>query len=163
MRNIPTFDEILTIIPERLLGIMQDCEQTPQSPKWHPEGDVLIHTRIVYNRAVNHGDWDLVLAALFHDTGKVQATRKNAKGNWSAYGHEFISAGVVDTFKDWIEEVDGDFDRIREVVKLHMKIKYIDEMRDHKRKQLQENPVYDDLIIFTEFDNMSTLTPEELK
>jgi len=44
----------------------------------------------------------------------------------------------------------------------HMKIKMMGEMRPSKREDFKKNPYYEQLNVFTEFDNMRTLTPEEL-
>jgi hypothetical protein len=161
MEKIPTFEEIINMAPWGVKSALEDCANTPQSPNWHPEGDVLIHTKIVYNRARNHGDWDLVLAALFHDLGKVETTKPNKHGDWSAYGHEYKSTDFVENYKEWIKEVGGNVERVKEVVKLHMKIKLIEEMKPSKQEALKKNPYYNDLLVFTDFDNMKTLTPEE--
>ena len=163
--KIPTFRELRLEAPHEIKRLLVKCMETPQSPKWHPEGDVFEHTGIVYHRARKTGDINLAIAALFHDLGKVEATRpsRNTKGSWSAYGHEFISARLVDKHKNWIELEGGDYEKIREIVKLHMKIKLIDEMRPHKRRALQENPIYPELCQFTDCDNMKTLTKEELE
>jgi len=165
LAKIPTFDEIFLEAPDQIQELLVKCGKTPQSPKWHPEGDVLIHTKIVYNRARKIGDLDLAVAALFHDLGKVETTKpsKNTKGSWNAYGHEFISAKLVTKYTKWIISIGGDPFKIHEIVKLHMKIKLMDEMRPHKQEALRLNPFYDDLLIFTDCDNMKTLTEEELK
>ena len=97
---------------------------------------------------------DLLISALFHDLGKVKTTKENKKGGWSAYGHEAESTRIAETHKDWIIEKGGNFDRIIELISNHMKIKRIDEMRPIKQKRLKENPVYEDLLIFTDCDNM---------
>ena len=165
MTKIPTFKDIRLLAPNEIQDLLVKCGETPQSPTWHPEGDVLIHTEIVYNRARKTGDLDLVIAALFHDLGKVEATRpsRNTKGSWSSYGHEFISARIADRHRAWIESMGGDFDKIREVIKLHMKIKLMSDMRPHKQQAMRENPYYKELCQFTIYDSMRTLAKEELK
>lgn len=162
MNTIPTFEQIIMNAPSGVVGLLNDCKNTPQSPTWHPEGDVFVHTRIVYNRARKFEDMNLALAALFHDLGKPATTKKNSKGSWSSYGHEMVSGKIVETHKDWILYMGGDFDKILNIVILHMKIKLIGEMKPAKQEILRNNPVYQDLLNFTECDNMKTLTPEEL-
>lgn len=159
--NLPTFDEMVSLVPEGVFDLLVKCGDTPQSNKWHPEGNVLIHTKIVYDRALKTGDINMVLAALFHDLGKVETTKKNKKGDWSAHGHEFKSAKILVSYKDWIESMGGDYDVVRDIVVGHMRIKYINEMRPHKQQQMKDSPVYGHLVKFTEFDSMKTLTWEE--
>lgn len=160
--SLPTFDEMVSLAPTGVFELLLKCEETPQSPKWHPEGNVLVHTKLVYDRALNTGDVNMVMAALFHDLGKVDTTKLNKKGDWSAHGHEFKSAKVLDKFKDWVVEMGADFDVVRGVVVDHMRVKYMNDMRPHKQQQMRDNPVFDKLVEFTEFDSMKNLTDDEL-
>jgi len=159
---ILSFDKIIKIVPEEIKSLLEKCEQTPQSKTWHPEGNVLIHIRIVYERARKSGNLDYALAALFHDLGKAETTRLNKRGSWGSYGHEFVSARLVLKYQDWISRQGGDVDKIHGIVIGHMKIKMMGEMRPSKREEFKKNLYYDELNEFTEFDNMRTLTPEEL-
>jgi len=159
---IPTFEEIIEMAPIRIKVLLELCKKTEQSPTWHPEGDVYIHTRIVYNRAREYGDMNLALAALFHDLGKVKTTKLNSKGGWSAYGHEFVSGKIVNEHRAWIGSTGAKFMRVKDIVENHMRIKYFDEMRKHKQNELKSLEVYDKLLQFTECDSMSTLKDSEL-
>jgi hypothetical protein len=170
MKNIPTFSEIYTIVPVGIRELLDKCENTPQSPKWHPEGpdekvphNVLVHTKIVYERARRTGDLNLTLAALFHDLGKVRTTKLNKVGGWSAYGHEFVSAGIVNDNRGWIALMGGDPDEVHAIVKDHMRIKLMDQMRKPKRDDFLRNPYFSKLEKFTELDSMKDLTPDEIK
>jgi predicted kinase len=67
-----------------------------QSPVWHAEGDVWIHTRMVLEalcalpafRALPAGEREVVfLAALLHDVAKPACTRTEEDGHISARGH----------------------------------------------------------------------------
>jgi tRNA nucleotidyltransferase (CCA-adding enzyme) len=74
-----------------------------QEPEWHPEGDVLVHTGLVIDRAREQIE-DLpyakqvtvMLAALAHDFGKPPTT-EFIEGRWRSRGHE--EAGVAPTEK----------------------------------------------------------------
>lgn len=159
---ILAFDKIIKIVPEEIKQILEKCEQTPQSKTWHPEGNVLIHIRIVYERARKSGNLDYALAALFHDLGKAETTRPNKRGGWGAYGHEFVSARLVIKHQDWISRQGGDVDVIHDIVIGHMKVKLMGEMRQSKQEEFKKNPNYPKIKEFSEFDNMTNLTPEEL-
>ena len=73
----------------------------PQDPRWHPEGDVFVHTAHVMDFWSEHlrtGDQDddliVIVAALCHDLGKV-GTTEEIDGRIRAHGHD--SAGVRPT------------------------------------------------------------------
>jgi len=166
---ILAFDKIIKIVPEEIKQILEKCEQTPQSKTWHPEGpnekvphNVLIHIRIVYERARKSRDLNYALAALFHDLGKAETTRPNKRGGWGTYGHEFVSARLVIKHQDWISRQGGDVDLIHDIVIGHMKVKLMGEMRQSKQEEFKKKPNYQKIKEFSEFDNMTNLTPEEL-
>ena len=148
--------------PLEIQKLLDKCADTPQSVKWHPEGDVLKHTKIVYERARATGDLQIAIAAIFHDLGKVKTTKKNKSGNWAAHGHEFISARLVEEHKKWIGSIGGKHKIVKEIVENHMRIKQMDQMRPHKQQALKEHKVYDQLVKFTACDNMKDLTEEEM-
>lgn len=169
-KDIPTFEKMYQLVPKEIQILLDKCRKTPQSPKWHPEAsndkvphNVLKHTKIVYERARRSGDINLAVAAIFHDLGKVDATKKNKHGSWSSYGHEFISARLVDAHKKWIGSIGAQFMRVREIVENHMKIKFMSNMRPVKQEAVKALKSYHDLLIFSECDNMKTLTEEEMK
>ncbi|MBO0980698.1 HD domain-containing protein [Microbacterium sp. SD291] len=68
---------------------------TPQDPRWHPEGDVLVHSLWAADLAAAHAvrhELDeerrerLVIAALFHDVGKPDTTRRQGD-RITSHGH----------------------------------------------------------------------------
>ena len=68
-----------------LRELADQMKQTPQDPLWHGEGDVWTHTRMVCDTLGGMGGfrklrqrqrWELFLAALLHDTGKIRCTRE---------------------------------------------------------------------------------------
>lgn len=77
--------------------------RTPQDPSWHPEGDVLVHSLWAADLAALHAvltdaepdDRErLVLAALWHDIGKPDTTRRR-DGRITSYGHAERGAEIV--------------------------------------------------------------------
>lgn len=84
----------------------KNMRETQQNPRWHMEGDVLQHTRIVVSNAIRYMEENIdrslrnkrlfILAALFHDVGKPKTTFKGEKdGNWHSYGHENVGSKIV--------------------------------------------------------------------
>jgi len=162
MIKIPAFDELIQKAPKELQVYHKKCDETEQGTDWHAEGCVGIHNRIVYDRAKNTGDINLVLGAFFHDLGKVDTSAPNKKGGISAIGHERVSAKLAEKYSSWIEEMGGDASAVYEIVKEHMRIKYFDVMKKAKQEKLRQNPYFKELLQFSDFDNMKTLTKDEL-
>jgi predicted HD phosphohydrolase len=156
-----TFKEVLKILPKDVKDIIEICKDVEQNPKWHPEGSVYNHIKIVVDRAIESGNINFIIAALFHDLGKAYTT-KLKDGRWTSYGHENVSTKIVDNHKDWISKY-ADFDLVRYLVSHHMKIQLIDKMRPSKVEAMKENPFYPELEKFTMFDEMKDLTPEQIK
>ena len=75
------------------LQSLQDC---PQDPRYHAEGDVLTHTRLVCEALIALPAWRelppierslLFAAALLHDVAKPAATEIEADGSITSKGH----------------------------------------------------------------------------
>ena len=76
---------------------------TPQSVRWHAEGDVWTHTRMVCESLVSMSEYrhlpqtqrqTLFLAALLHDVGKPMTTRQEGN-DWGAPSHSSKGALLV--------------------------------------------------------------------
>ncbi len=89
------------LIIEKLHPELKALIGTPQNPRWHPEGDVWIHTLGVLDQATHIKEKQklnyekslvLMLAALTHDLGKPTTTR-GVNGKIVSYGH--AKAGVA--------------------------------------------------------------------
>jgi tRNA nucleotidyltransferase (CCA-adding enzyme) len=77
----------------------------PQDPRWHPEGDVWVHTLLVLDRAAEaarslsiEDRRVLLLAALCHDLGKPGTTTEE-DGRIRAIRHEGVGARLT---RDWL-------------------------------------------------------------
>jgi len=162
VNSIPTFDELYALAPQEIKDYITKCDDTPQGTDWHPEGCVGIHIRLVYDRARETGDLNLALAAFFHDLGKVDTTAPNKRGGWSAHGHERVSERLVEKYKQWIGSLGGKFMTVKEIVGQHMRIKQMDQMRTPKREAMKQLKTYDQLKQFSKFDDMQTLSKDEL-
>ena len=71
-----------------------------QEPKWHGEGNVLIHTKMVVDKLIELDEYKelnefdrliVFLACLFHDIGKITATRV-LNGEIVSMGHARIGS-----------------------------------------------------------------------
>lgn len=94
--SLPPLEEILGIAALKM-------EQTQQNPRWHGEGSVLAHTKLVcealeklpaFQSAEAETRQILYLAALLHDIGKIRTTRLE-DGRWISPGHSRVSAEMA--------------------------------------------------------------------
>ena len=130
--------------PDKLKEEIDATKHIEQSPKWHPEGDVYIHTRLVTNRLHNcYHDINLTLSGLLHDLGKVRTTIwDDDKETWTAHGHEDDSAKIANTYKNWIIKMGGDPKIVDFIIQNHMRIKYLDEFRLQEKIRFINLPLF---------------------
>jgi len=151
-----TPQELVKNLPQELKELLFKQWGAKQNPEWHPEGNTLKHILVVIRRAYHHypDDPNMIMAALFHDLGKIDTYKINPKtGQPTAYGHEDKSTDYVEQFKDWIESFEGtDVDEIKYLVKNHMKVKPStwDQMKDSKKEPIKSHPAFDKLMGFTD-------------
>ncbi|HYJ88339.1 MAG TPA: HD domain-containing protein [Pyrinomonadaceae bacterium] len=91
---------------EQLFPEIASLNNVPQEPEWHPEGDVLVHTGLVVDRAREliedlpyAKQVTVMLAALAHDFGKPPTT-EFIEGRWRSRGHEEAGVGPTERFLD---------------------------------------------------------------
>jgi len=149
--KITTFKELFNKLPSDLQKRVFALKHIAQSPKWHPEGNVLKHTITVVTRALKQsGDIDLALAAIFHDIGKDETSGINPKtGAVTHYGHEFASSKLVKKYDNFITSIGGNTEDIHFIVHNHMRMKNFDVMRLIKQRKLQSHKAFDKLQQFS--------------
>jgi len=142
---IDEFFILYELAPDSLKKLLDKTKNIEQSKIWHPEGQLFIHIKLVTNRLHNtYRDINLTLAGLFHDLGKIDTTKIDSDtGNASAHGHEDVSGEIVDQYKNWIKERDGNYDIIKYIVINHMRYKHMNEMRLQTLINFVDNPYFD--------------------
>ncbi len=88
---------LLRFFPE-----VQALVGVPQDPRWHPEGDVYVHTLMVIDEAaaLRRGDRDdlaLMFGALCHDFGKPATTRVETD-RISSNAHDVVGVPLAEAF-----------------------------------------------------------------
>ena len=100
----------LAIDWDRILGselspYLNSMSKIMQNPRWHEEGDVLSHTKMVCENLIKLKEWQtlgrseqeaLFIAALLHDIGKITSTRTESETLTSAY-HSVIGDRMTRT------------------------------------------------------------------
>lgn len=87
--------ELFTHIPA-----LKGLDQVQQNPRWHPEGDVWVHTLLVVENLPPEATFAMALSALFHDTGKKYTTVIQEDGRITAREHENVSRKIASEILD---------------------------------------------------------------
>ena len=161
---------ILRYFPEleALIGI-------PQSPKWHPEGDVWRHTMLCVDemslllkeesmKREEKQKLKYLLAILCHDLGKATATTIDSKGQIRAIDHEY--QGIAPTQK-LLYRLTDEHDFIESIVPLvehHLKPSqfYQGKSKDKAIRKLATKVNIEELIIIAKADFLGRTTDEAL-
>ncbi len=116
--------------------LLVPLEEVKQSPKHHPEGDVLYHSLQVFELARDQRPYDeeFLLAALLHDLGK------------GIDPGDHVTAGL-EALEGLITE------RTRFFIAHHMDALRLKELPLKERQTLQASPDFDDLMLLRELDS----------
>lgn len=112
--------------PFTMLSGLQNIEQ---SPKYHPEGNVWIHTTMVVDNAAIRKSQStdpsaFMWAALLHDTGKADTTRVR-RCKITSYNHEKLGEKLTaDFLKEFIDDADF-ISKVAALVRWHMQLLHI--------------------------------------
>jgi len=124
---------------KRPFALLELCRDRIQLPEHHPEGDVFTHSIQVMEWAFKESiDTDLILAALFHDVGKLTETN----------GHEKESVKMM---QDYLST------KSLWLIEHHMRFWYLilGDMRKHSKVQeLLNHPWLPDLVTLCRWDKL---------
>ena len=84
-----------------LYELLKEGKATEQDPAYHPEGNVFVHSlQAFWNALLDGGDKDMVVAALFHDIGKVGSDYR--KQHKHARVSEARVQGILNEKQTWL-------------------------------------------------------------
>ncbi len=153
----------------------------PQSPKWHPEGDVWVHTMMCVDAmaklindalvlSVNHSVFSereklkYLFAILCHDLGKMGTTTIDEEGIIRAIGHE--QAGLEAT-KSFMYRISDEHDFIKSLLPLvehHLKPSqfYAAQAKDKAIRRLATKVNIEELVLVAKADFLGRATDEAI-
>lgn len=135
------FKNIYDKSPNELKLIIDSLIGLKQNNHFHSEKDVYEHTKLVVNRLHNtYNDINLDLAGFFHDLGKIDTTENIT---FKSIGHEYESLKYIERFKDFIIQMNGNYDLIYDIVSEHMRFKYFDNFSFSKKISFLKNNNYE--------------------
>ena len=139
------------IFIESDFNILNKLKNVPQDKKFHPEGNVWNHTKLVIDTATKLKKFStnseiFMWAALFHDIGKIETT-KFIKGRYRSYNHDKVGKGI--TYKILIKYFNKEkAEKISEIVSFHMHHIYIlNDLPFSNIPGLINSSCYNDIII----------------
>lgn len=141
-----------------------------QSPKYHPEGDVWVHTMMCVDEMVTLlGDDEklnlkYMFAILCHDLGKATTTTINDEGNIRAIGHE---KNGLDLTKRFMYRLTNEHDFIESLLPLvehHLKPSqfYTAQSKDQAIRRLATKVNIEELVVIAKADFLGRTTEESL-
>ena len=154
-----TRDELIRILtgadPERALELLRDTglldallpeiaamRGVEQSPQHHPEGDVLVHTILLF-RYLDSPSPELAFGALLHDVGKP-VTFERGTDRIRFPMHEKIGAEMAGEICRRLRFSNDSTERIVELVANHMRFQHTQEMRLSTLKRFLALPGFEE-------------------
>ena len=135
LEEMDSLDLLREVLPE-----VHALKGLPQSPEWHPEGDVFVHT-LAALRCNESRDPELNLAILCHDLGKAK-TYKLIDGRHTFHGHDQAGREIVARLAGRLGLKRAMGDRLAFVAAEHMRAKLIGEMKPSKVQRLIDDPAW---------------------
>jgi poly(A) polymerase len=140
LRLLRDLDLLEVVLPE--IAAMQGV---PQPPRWHPEGDVFVHTGLVLDGLVllpvgtdedaaaeaarRRADEALLLAALLHDVAKPTTYKVQEDGRIVFHGHDARGVQASETILERLRLPRRTRERVGDLVGQHMRIAATPQMR----------------------------------
>ncbi|MBW6411500.1 HDIG domain-containing metalloprotein [Clostridium weizhouense] len=110
-------------------SMIGELKEVPQNPKFHPEGDVFIHTMMVVDEGAKNRDksrdkrvfmWTLLL----HDIGK-KPTTKMRKGRLTSYDHDKVGAEMAEEFLKYFNQSEEFILQVKYLIRWHMQSLFV--------------------------------------
>lgn len=147
------FETYINRLPKELVDRLIACEQ---DARWHPEGCVYNHIKLVFEYAdrVFPNDGALLAAAIFHDLGKPE-TFVEKDGKITNHAHEHASLKFIDEYFDLFSDLSTDKEKVVAICKNHMRAHLYDSgrmSRSVKRAAFEAEKYFDDIMKFRTCD-----------
>lgn len=130
-------------------GLLAACDwaqamaATPQDPRYHAEGDVWTHTRLVCEAMLADPQWPelelaerrlMLVAALLHDAGKPETTFTAEDGRIRSPDHSLRGAILARQVLWRMEAPFALREEVAALVRHHMQPRYLPQQRDPRRR-----------------------------
>ena len=137
---------------------------TPWGKVIHQEGNVWVHTLLVIEQLnyLNCQDIDIYWTALLHDIGKYPTHSYDEQGNIHYYKHAEIWAEMFsDSIVTELPFSNKSQWKIKWLIKNHIRIASIEDMRKLKQYEFMMHSYFSDLIILYTADNLGKIPTDK--
>jgi poly(A) polymerase len=118
------------------------CEGVAQPPEYHPEGDVLVHTRLVaagLDMLDERPSTVLAFGALFHDIGKPPTFSVSDRIRFDEHDH--VGAEMAEEACRRLRFSNAETAAVRALVARHMAFRNLPQMREAKLRRFLADPL----------------------
>ncbi len=143
-----------TGLMEVVLPEVAALDGVPQPPEFHPEGDVLTHTILLFEH-LESASPELAMGALLHDIGKAP-TLERAVDRIRFPRHAKVGAEMADGIARRLRFSNDSRERVVDLVAQHMRFIDIRNMRIAKLKRFLRQPHFDDHLALHRADCLSS-------
>lgn len=129
------------VLPE-----VEAMQGVTQPPRYHPEGDVFVHTALVLDNLGRLEDLpdeqaeDLVWAALLHDVSKPVTRSVGPDGRIRFHGHESQGREASAALLERLKSARRSVDRVGDLVGTHMQFPALPQMRPARLRRFLAQP-----------------------
>ncbi|MBI3306225.1 MAG: CCA tRNA nucleotidyltransferase [Candidatus Omnitrophica bacterium] len=139
---------------KEILPEIEAMKKVDQSPDYHPEGDVFVHTKLLLEK-LKEPSLALALGALFHDVGKPP-TYAIREGRITFYEHAPLGAKMTEEIMRRLRFSNQETDAVCSCVENHMKFADVQKMRSGKLKQFIARPNFSEELELHRIDCLSS-------
>lgn len=146
-----------------LLPVLQEMNNTPQNPKYHREGSVFIHTKMVVTEIMKSATPEnaelLFFSALLHDIAKPKTFAIGKAGQPTFYNHEKEADDLIDIFASKHSLPIKLTKQIKAMVQNHMITSQYKNKKLHKiaEELAAVGLCFDDLMLLVDADSRSAI------
>lgn len=138
------------VLPEvgRMRGVAQ-------SPDFHPEGDVFVHTLLLLAQCPTDVSETLALGALLHDVAKPVSVGHH-KGRITFYGHQAVGADMALDICRRLRRSRATGERVAYLVRNHLRLVQAPDMRLSTLKRMLREDGFDELLGLARMDALAS-------
>jgi poly(A) polymerase len=138
---------------EQVLPEIAAMKGVDQPEVFHPEGDVFVHTLLLLDKMENPTP-ELALAALLHDVGKPPTQTFEDRIRFNL--HEKVGAEMAEEICRRLRLSRHTIERVRWLVEQHMRLRWLPEMRESKRRRFVREEGFDELVRLCRLDSLAS-------
>ena len=140
---------------EHVLPEVNRMRGVAQSPDYHPEGDVFVHTLGLLEQLAAGAPETLALGALLHDVGKPPCAGVH-DGRITFYGHPSVGADMAVAICQRLRRSRAVWDRVAYLVRNHLRLTQAPEMRLSTLKRMLREEGFEELLVLARMDALAS-------